>query len=847
MALTRFINAKSAAVILFAAASAWAALLPYPNTMPKVSAPYDTILLKTWQGIKKRNVDAYSTGLVHRPKSNQPGDAVSEGVSYGMFLALYCNDQAYFNKIWNAGEKAMWVGGDSWNGGNYYDWRVDKSGGSRIGTGPASDAEQDIALLLIFADRLVKTGIWKTYKSDKGADYETRARSILNTVRTSMIEQGKYLLPGHWGGDPDTKNPGYFAPAFYRVFAEYDSANKSAWTALVDGSYELIAKSPGYAKGLIPDWCKTDGGTTGGAGYNAYFDGDALYRDAIRVYWRLATDYLWYKEPRAKAFLDKAMAFIESPGKANFFDMKGQPLPEKDTEILGDGKSVKIERTRREHSHLTVGMWAAAAMGSGGAATAEIYSDELLKFYKPGTDYWGHAVDPAGGTEDTLHNEMYFDQFLAWFGASLLGGVFTNVWEDLKDGVPQGPPSWEKRPVLDTNVINAEKAPLRLTASFSRSVRWTVTIKHDTTKQEASFGGGSKNVSVEWYGLSQTGGFMPQGLYTLTASGDGIDEIYTAKVWLGRPFASVNLMEGKRLLVDDFADGNLIPYIGKEWTSFLDSDFGQAGASTAALSVKKDIDNKEWLNWAYKLDAGNLGFDPYAGLDWSCKTADGKALDITGVDTLIFKAKTAGTVVSVSVQLVSADFKFPGEYQYFSDSIVFTSSSKDFVLPLKNFKQRRDGSGKELSTTLKTLTSIRFQVQEKTGTAGTLMLERMYFAGKVSNLYTPPDDPPPFLPPTVSLEDEDPEPPVIGVAYRGASQSKYAIKRNSNAVMITLPPGMAGASAALIDVRGRTLARLDVQQNGRLTVPLKGVARGVYFVDIRGRGQSLKIRVVRSK
>jgi endo-1,4-beta-D-glucanase Y len=822
--------------------------------MPKVSTPYDSVLSKTWQGIKKRNVDAYKTGLVHRPKSNQPGDAVSEGVSYGMFLALYSNDQTYFNKIWDAGEKTMWVG-ESWNGGHYYDWRVNTNGTERIGTGPASDAEQDIALLLIFADKLVQQGIWKSYTSSKGATYSVRAKEILNTIRTTMIDGGRYLMPGQWGGPPDSKdvkNPGYFAPAFYRIFAEYDSTNKSAWMALVDGSYELIAKSPGYAKGLIPDWCKIDGSTTGGAGYNAYFDGDALYRDAIRVYWRLATDYLWYKEPRAKTFLDKAMVFIEGLGgaeAANFFDMTGKRLPDEDTEILGDGKNVKIERTRREHSHLTVGMWAAAAMGAGGPAIAESYSEELLKFYQPGTDFWGYVKDPDGGTEDTLHNEMYFDQFLAWFGASVLGGVFTNVWDDLRDGVPTGPPEWKTRPALNTRDIDASKEPLRVGASFSRTVRWTVTIKHDTTGREVSLSGNSDSVNVTWYGLSQTGDYMPQGLYTLTVSGAGVNDIYTVKVWLGKPFAKVNLMEGKRLLVDDFADGDLIPYIGKEWTSFYDSDFGQAGASTAALSVKKESDGKEWLSWTYKLNAGNLGFDPYAGLDWSCKAADGKGTDITGVDTLIFKAKTASGTVSVSVQLVSTDFSFPNEYQYFSDSIVLTASSKDFVLPLKNFKQRRDGSGKEMSTTLKTLTSIRFQVQEATGTTGAIMLERMYFAGNVSKLYTPPPEPPAYVPPTVSLEDDDDddEEPPIGVAYRGAPHSKYAIKRSANAVIITLPTNMSGASAALIDIRGRAVMRLDVRQDGRVSVPLSAVAKGLYFVDIRGRGQSLKIKVLKSR
>jgi len=842
MTLTGSISVKSAAAVLLAAAVSWAAFL-YPSSMPKVAesaVPYDTVLKKTWEGIKKRNVDKYGTGMVHRPKSNMPGDAVSEGISYGMFLALYCNDQTYFNSIWSAGEKYMWN-----DYGKYYDWRRNSTGGSTGDSGPASDADQDIALLLIFADKLAERGVWtKGHKSNKGATYSERAKDILKTVRTSMIASNGALLPGQWG-EKGIINPGYFAPAFYRVFAEFDSENRSAWNSLIDNCYAMIKKSPGYASGLVPDWFDFDGGTTGGAGYNAYFDGDALYRDAIRVFWRLGIDYLWYGEPRAKTFLDSAFAFITKKGgaqAANFFDMKGDLLPAEDTEKLGDQNSPIVVRKRREHSHLTTGMWAIAAMASGGTASAKSYSDELLKFYKPGTDYWGHAEDPTGGKEDTLHNEMYFDQFLAWFGASALGGVFTNVWDDLKDGVPEGPPSWETRPVLDTNVIDAEKAPLRLTASFSRSVRWTVTIRHDTTGREAVLGGNSKNVNAVWYGLSQNGDFMPQGLYTLTASGVNVNETYSFKVWLGKPFASVNLMEGDRLLVDDFADGDLIPYIGKEWTNYLDSYEGKNGASTAEFSIKKESDGKEWLSWKYTLKQGGLPYnEPHAALEWSCQSSEG-ARDLRGIDSIIVVARSLSGTIGVSVQLISNDIGGP---QYFEDSLRLTNVPKEYALCINKFKQRMNGSGADLQNTLKKMLGIRFHVQYPDGTANTMMVERIYFTGDVSKLYTRPPEPPPYAPPTVSLDDDPP--PVDGVAYRSASQPKYTIKMNSNAVMITLPANMAGASAALIDIRGRTLTRLEVPKNGRVSVPLRTAARGVYFIDIKGRGQNLKVKVVKSK
>ena len=54
------------------------------------------------------------------------------------------------------------------------------------------------------------------------------------------------------------------------------------------------------------------------------------------------------------------------------------------------------------------------------------YVDALNKFYEGG-DYWGNKVDPTGFNEDIDHNELYFDQFLAWFGAATIGGYMVDL------------------------------------------------------------------------------------------------------------------------------------------------------------------------------------------------------------------------------------------------------------------------------------------------------------------------------------------------------------------------------------------------------------------------------------
>ena len=445
-------NLKLIPLCVAAAISFSQAVLDLPNAQPKVDASYwKAALDSTWQGLIRRNIDPYTAGkgLIHRPKSETPGDAVSEAVGYGMLVALYANDQDHFNTIWETANEKMW-------GGCYYNWQMGPSG-NITGTGAATDAEEDVALALIFADKLVSAGKWKAYTSTKfNYGYADHAKKILNCMwETEQITSNGILAPGAGWGGYDFVNPGYFSPAWYKIFAKFDS-NGDRWNNVVEKTYEILSKSPGYNMGMIPDWMRPDGGWAGSLGYNAYFNSRAFFKDAIRILWRVAIDAVWFDEPRAKAFLKNSLAFINGKGGAsasNFYQIEnpGELLPADDIWTdFNDSTNKDTWRYRREHSHLTIGMWATAALAVGESSDRISFSEELGKFYEGG-DYFGLSKDTTGGLEDTLHNEMYFDQFLAWFGASMMSGTFVNVIDAIdnpKEATPGDSSSLTKKEIV---------------------------------------------------------------------------------------------------------------------------------------------------------------------------------------------------------------------------------------------------------------------------------------------------------------------------------------------------------------------------------------------------------------
>jgi endo-1,4-beta-D-glucanase Y len=145
------------------------------------------------------------------------GDVRTEGMSYGMMAAVQMNDQTKFDRLWTFVKNHMA------QGTGQIAWHVSTSG-SKLSSGGAPDGDEYFATALIFASKR-----WGD-SSGKFA-YATEAQWVLNLLRTMEFNASAHIVE-FVAGSSQTDGS-YVLPAFYQVWACFDTANASFWNSAV--------------------------------------------------------------------------------------------------------------------------------------------------------------------------------------------------------------------------------------------------------------------------------------------------------------------------------------------------------------------------------------------------------------------------------------------------------------------------------------------------------------------------------------------------------------------------------------------------------------------------------------
>lgn len=252
-------------------------------------------------------------------RTNEPGQlekdsTVSEGIGYGMLIAVYMNDQLLFDDLWKYEQKFV----DGRTGLMNWYIKADGSGPADNGGGPATDADEDMAFALLMADRQWGGG------GSLGKSYLDIAKDTIGKIYANEIFQYKYLKPGAWG-DNSATNLSYFAPAYYRLFAKVDTPNTANWMMVIDTMYGVLqaalnASNGNQANGLVPAWCDASGKPNGGA-FGSTGPAPTNYQyDSCRTPFRIGLDWCWNGNANALAYVKLTSNFFSEIGASKIVD-----------------------------------------------------------------------------------------------------------------------------------------------------------------------------------------------------------------------------------------------------------------------------------------------------------------------------------------------------------------------------------------------------------------------------------------------------------------------------------------------------------------------------------------------
>ncbi len=235
----------------------------------------------------------FQGGRIVRPENNN--DTASEGVAYGMLIAVYMNDRAMFDTLWGYATARL-------NGNGLMAWHYN-SGGGQLDGGAATDADEDMGWALLMADKQ-----WGGGPAGQ-ATYASAASNLIGAIWSHEVDQsnGFVLKPGDNFGGANQTNPSYFAPSYYRLFAR--ATGNQGWMSVVGSSYSILGKASG-ANGLVPNWVNSQGSGVPGPGNDP--NGLNFGYDACRTPWRIALDYCDNGAPEAQQYLAKIVGFYAS-------------------------------------------------------------------------------------------------------------------------------------------------------------------------------------------------------------------------------------------------------------------------------------------------------------------------------------------------------------------------------------------------------------------------------------------------------------------------------------------------------------------------------------------------------
>ncbi|MBC7888210.1 MAG: glycoside hydrolase [Ferruginibacter sp.] len=326
-------------------------------------------------------------------------DARTEGLSYGMMIAVQLSKKDVFDRIWRWSKKYLQHQESPREG--YFAWSINTTTMKKNSEGSASDGELYYITSLLFAAN--------KWGNKTGIDYYAEARRILDAMWKKDGTDNIYNLinTDHKqisfvpeGSSYTWTDPSYHLPAFYEVWAHYaKDGHEQFYKDCADTSRAFLQRTCHPVTGLNPDYAEFSG-----APHNTRWAPVAFRYDSWRVPMNISMDYAWFGKDKRwqQDYAIRLQNFLRSKGMDSFDDQFNLDGSKPDFILLAGG----FKKLR--HS---IGLVATAA------TTSMIHNDKTADFVHA---LWNSKLQPY---EDGYF-DPYYDGLMYLFGLMHLSGNY---------------------------------------------------------------------------------------------------------------------------------------------------------------------------------------------------------------------------------------------------------------------------------------------------------------------------------------------------------------------------------------------------------------------------------------
>ena len=254
-------------------------------------------------------------------------DVRSEGMSYGMMLAVQLDKQDEFDRLWRWADRFMRHHDGPRRG--YFAWQC-RFDGTVIDPGSASDGEEWIVMALFFAAHRWGDGRGQL-------NYGAEAQALLREMRHKAVAGGfvpifdpreKQVVFAPNAAAGRFTDPSYHLPAFYELWARWadDESDRRFWAEAAESSRAFFRRAAHPRTGLMPEYAHFDGTPFTDAAYGAG-KGDFRY-DARRTLANVALDQAWWRaDPWQVEQGNRVLRFLAAQETVvNQYSLEGRPL-----------------------------------------------------------------------------------------------------------------------------------------------------------------------------------------------------------------------------------------------------------------------------------------------------------------------------------------------------------------------------------------------------------------------------------------------------------------------------------------------------------------------------------------